>query len=50
MSVTFNGYPTIQYLRYPNDQDQLVLGCTRPRQLTKYVPTLKVILINNSKK
>jgi hypothetical protein len=28
MSVTFNGYPTIRYLGYHNDQNQLVLGCT----------------------
>jgi hypothetical protein len=28
MRVTFNGYPTIWFLRFHNDQNQLVLGCT----------------------
>jgi hypothetical protein len=27
MSVTLKRYPTIRYLRYYNDQNQLVLGC-----------------------
>jgi hypothetical protein len=28
-SVAFNGYPSIWYLSFHNDQNQLVLGCTK---------------------
>jgi hypothetical protein len=46
MSVTFNGYHTILYIRFHNDQK---LFWVVPRQLTQSVPTLKVTLINHSK-
>jgi hypothetical protein len=39
-----------RYLRYHNDQNQLVLGCATSCQLTQSVPTLKVTLINDSKR
>jgi hypothetical protein len=48
MSVTFNGYPNSRYHRFHNDQNQLVWVV--PRQLTQSVPTLKVTVINHSKK